>query len=238
VVAAALAAGPARRHGGSARRSRGDREAIASFEAHGLPRGLAELLRRLPADDAFAPLRRPRRRAATRPGLLRARGAPPPDRAARRVGEAIASFEAHGLPRGLAELLRRLPVDDAFAPLACDTLDAVLRLDPGYFGLVAHFPLTKLAAVPTKFKLARRAAPGRQRALAARIYRLVLAELSLATVYGGDNLSWITHLSTDEALCLEIQEGSVAMAHKRFRDDEAPASASGMRMALGTTGKL
>ena len=27
-----------------------------------------------------------------------------------------------------------------FAPLACDTLDAVMRLDPGYFGLVAHFP--------------------------------------------------------------------------------------------------
>ena len=152
--------------------------------------------------------------------------------------EAIASFEAHGLPRGLAELLRRLTVDDAFAPLDSDTLDAVLRLDPGYFGLVAHFPLTELAAVPTKFKLARWAAPGRQRALAARIYRLVLAELSLATVYGGDNLSWITHLSTDEALCLEIQEGSVAMAHKRFRDDEAPASAIGMLMALGTMGKL
>ena len=66
----------------------------------------------------------------------------------------------------------------------------------------------------------------------------MLAELSLATVYGGENLSWITHLSTDEALCLEIQEGSVAMAHKRFRDDVAPSSAIGVRMALGTTGKL
>ena len=39
-------------------------------------------------------------------------------------------------------------------------------------------------------------------------------------------------------LYLEIQEGTAAMAHKLFRDEVAPASAIGVRMALGTTGKL
>ena len=34
---------------------------------------------------------------------------------------------------------------------------------------------------------------------------------------------------------LEIQEGSSAMTHKKFRDVLAPASATGTRMALGTT---
>lgn len=39
-------------------------------------------------------------------------------------------------------------------------------------------------------------------------------------------------------LYLEIQEGAVRMALKRFRDELAPASSIGVRMALGTTGKL
>ena len=39
-------------------------------------------------------------------------------------------------------------------------------------------------------------------------------------------------------LYLEIQEGAAAMALKRFRDELAPASATGVRMALGSTGRL
>ena len=37
---------------------------------------------------------------------------------------------------------------------------------------------------------------------------------------------------------LEIQEGSRAMKEKPFRDELGAASAIGMRMALGATGKL
>ena len=39
-------------------------------------------------------------------------------------------------------------------------------------------------------------------------------------------------------LYLEIQEGAAAMALKRYRDEVAPASATGVRMALGATGRL
>ena len=39
-------------------------------------------------------------------------------------------------------------------------------------------------------------------------------------------------------LYLEIQEGAAAMALKRYRDEVAPASATGIRMALGATGRL
>ena len=37
-------------------------------------------------------------------------------------------------------------------------------------------------------------------------------------------------------LFLEIQEGADAMAHKKYRDVAAPLAATGMRMAVGTTG--
>ena len=39
-------------------------------------------------------------------------------------------------------------------------------------------------------------------------------------------------------LYLEIQEGAAAMALKRYQDEVAPASATGVRMALGATGRL
>lgn len=119
----------------------------------------------------------------------------------RKVEQAIEVFLASENCDALAEVLRRLPADMRFAQLACQAFRAVLQVDGTYFSLHSFMTLRELALMPRKFSLTVPGASAEFVAVAAKMYRLVLAEPVLALAFGEDDLSWASRLETDEVLC-------------------------------------
>jgi len=119
----------------------------------------------------------------------------------RKVSEAIEVFQDSENLDALAEVLRRLPAVDKFGELACDALDAILRTNKHYFTLKSAMPLRELATLPNKFSLCVPGSPPRRVHAAATIYRLVLAEPTLSSMYGEEDLNWAATVETDEVLC-------------------------------------
>jgi hypothetical protein len=119
----------------------------------------------------------------------------------RKVVEAVDTFVAHENADALAEVLRRLPPDYKYGDLACSTYDALLKVNPYYFTLDSHFSIRELAAVPSKFSLTVPGSPHAFMRVAADIFRKVLSEPVLSTVYGEEMLAWAANLKSAEVLC-------------------------------------
>ena len=116
----------------------------------------------------------------------------------------------------------------------CDTIDAILYLDPNYFTVDAFFPLKELATVPAKFSLTVRGVEPRRLECAGGIYRLVLSELALAQFYGDENLSWIPPLST-AVICALVAQAETD-ADVRVQDLSQARDASSSRCIGGGEG--
>ena len=121
----------------------------------------------------------------------------------------------------LGAIIRRLPEGPAHAFRCVDALDALLRVRPDYFATheISHqsqmaLPLKDLALVPKRFGLGSATAHPRLARAAARCYRLVLADLNLAEIYGGVDLSWARALRNDEALCKLVRDAEEDEDHR------------------------
>ena len=134
-------------------------------------------------------------------------------RACALLDAAIKTLEGLSAAETLGAVIRRLPEGPAHAFRCVDALDALLRGRPDYFSIhdMHHqdkqaLPLRDLALVPKRFGLGSAHAHPRLARAAARCYRLVLADLNLAEVYGGVDLSWARALRNDEALCKLVRD--------------------------------
>jgi len=134
-------------------------------------------------------------------------------RAAALLDQAIRKLEGLNAAETLGAVIRRLPEGPAHAFRCVDALDALLRVRPDYFAIheIQHqskmaLPLKDLALVPKRFGLGSANAHPRLARAAARCYRLVLADLNLAEIYGGVDLSWARALRNDEALCKLVRD--------------------------------
>jgi hypothetical protein len=118
----------------------------------------------------------------------------------RKVRKAIKEFTKYHNVDGLAEILKKLPADPDYADLACDAYTKILNDAPNYFTQDGHFTLKELSFVPFKFQLVD---PGTERlkvGIAADMFRKVVTELSLSTVYGDQNLKWLNRIKSDAAV--------------------------------------
>ena len=118
----------------------------------------------------------------------------------RKVNKAIKEFTKYRNCDGLAEILRRLPADPEYADLACSCYTNILQFSPSYFKFDSYMTLKELSIVPFKFFLTEVGSDSMKVSIAADIFRKVVGELSLATVYGDENLKWIQRVESDAAV--------------------------------------
>jgi hypothetical protein len=161
----------------------------------------------------------------------------------RKVSKAIKEFTKYHNTDGLAEILRRLPADPTYAELACDAYTNILYFNPNYFQFDSFFTLKELSTVPFKFSLHEIGSETTKISIAADMFRKVVGELSLATVYGEENLKWIQRVDSDAAV-VSIVTKSQTDADPRIvdlttyhdcsdlSDDDLAAIADNHRLAL------
>jgi len=161
----------------------------------------------------------------------------------RKVKKAIKEFTKYQNCDGLAEILRRLPADPNYAELACSAYTNVLQFKPNYFKFDSYYTLKELATVPFKFSLHETGSEEVKVSIAADMFRKVVGELSLATVYGDENLKWIQRVDSDAAVTSIVTKAQtdadqrvvdMTMYHNcsDLTDDDLAAIADNHRLAL------
>jgi hypothetical protein len=119
----------------------------------------------------------------------------------------------------LAELLCRLPPSPIYANAFCYGLKAILAAVPSYFSVSKVLTLKQLAHMPSKFHLIEGAAarvPLRHHiAAAATVYRLVVRDPDLATIFGEVNLQPIAEVLSDGAVA-SLVASAVEDGDERF----------------------
>ena len=118
----------------------------------------------------------------------------------RKVKKAITEFTKYHNADGLAEILKKLPADPEYAGLACDAYSKILIFRPDYFTQNGYFTLGELSFVPFKFQLTDVGTDPLKVSIAADMFRKVVSELSLSTVYGEENLKWLQRIESDAAV--------------------------------------
>eukprot|EP00752_Nemacystus_decipiens_P011884 g10537.t2 len=114
-----------------------------------------------------------------------------PRRSQRKVEEAVELFVRMENWDGLAVIFVQLPSAPLYAGSFCQAFLATVDAVPDYYSSSLHMPLKNLAHMPKKFYLDLAGADETMIEVAASVYRLVLADLSLADIFGQVDLSWL-----------------------------------------------
>uniref|UniRef100_A0A7S2KZM1 Uncharacterized protein n=1 Tax=Leptocylindrus danicus TaxID=163516 RepID=A0A7S2KZM1_9STRA len=96
---------------------------------------------------------------------------------------------------GLVQLLRVLPSKSSYSEMVCGLYNSIISRNPCFFSQTKYMSLSELANIPFKFSL-HNTNNSDKIAVAASIFRVVLSDRTLSSVYSSD-LHWIPHIEND-----------------------------------------